>query len=257
MPLQTSHAPRLAVRPLSAALVVILAAVGANALGRGTAQRTMTQKLRSGPGIANHPVHVVPSSNVRIPEGWPLDADGTLSCSTCHNALPALVGASDFQLRGDTDPTAPPTQFCINCHDSGTERNTASMHWLATGRAHIPDDAARESYGGGGMDSESRRCLGCHDGVTAGEHLNSSGFGAAVSFGEQMRSHPVGIPYERRGRRGGDAALRSEVQLPDSVRLPGGSVSCVSCHNLYATGRHKLSVPIEGSKLCFTCHGMD
>jgi predicted CXXCH cytochrome family protein len=67
-------------------------------------------------------------------------------------------------------------------------------------------------------------------------------------------NHPVGVRY---GARGSSVALRPASLLPDNVRLPDGTVSCVSCHDLYARDGHLLSVPLDESTLCYTCHDMD
>ncbi|MFQ5415040.1 MAG: cytochrome c3 family protein [Phycisphaerae bacterium] len=45
--------------------------------------------------------------------------------------------------------------------------------------------------------------------------------------------------------------------MPAAVRLPGGRVSCVSCHDVFVLAPQRLTVPIEGSALCFACHAMN
>ena len=46
--------------------------------------------MRYGPGVSNHPVGVKPSEAVQVPAGWPVDAHGSITCLTCHEALPRL-----------------------------------------------------------------------------------------------------------------------------------------------------------------------
>ena len=77
------------------------------------------------------------------------------------------------------------------------------------------------------------------------------------SIGATARNHPVGVNYPRTGRNGKGVQLRPTLVLPQAVRLPGGTVGCLSCHNLYARDPGRLSVPIEGSLLCMTCHPLD
>lgn len=64
------------------------------------------------------------------------------------------------------------------------------------------------------------------------------------------------MPYPNRPSRGVEAGFRPASLLPREMQLPNGVVSCVSCHNLYGREKDLLSVPIEGSELCFTCHDM-
>ncbi len=222
------------------------------------AKKSLADKLRNGPGMVNHPVHVAPSSAVTIPSGWPLDIDGTVTCTTCHASLPALDGSSGPRLRGLGRGTRDSEDFCTNCHVSTGVTTAAGMHWQAVSRAHISDQDNVATSTRGTLDRGSVTCLACHDGVTAGEadHETSWNRGSG-SFGDRARNHPIGVDYPRGGRRGKGVQLRPTVLLPQAVRLPGGTVGCLSCHNLYATDRGRLSVPIEGSRLCMTCHPMD
>ena len=218
----------------------------------------LNRALRVGPGTVNHPVNVVPSSSIHVPSDWPLAPDGSITCTTCHQTLPALNGESDIRLRGSATGRPSSPAFCSNCHVDTGSRTGASLHWSAMGRAHVKADSPR-SIGGGSMDRQSMECLSCHDGVSATETHGGvawSGFGAG-SMGDRQSSHSVGAAYGRKGqsRRGG--ALRPANTLPPEVRLPEGKVSCVSCHNLFERSKNHLSVPIEQSALCFTCHEMD
>lgn len=210
-----------------------------------------------GPGEINHPVLVVPSSAVRIPKGWPVAPSGAITCATCHTDAGSghLRGSSqslesDYNI-GDT------RSFCANCHFDSA-RASVSDHWMGVARAHVTRESD-ESVGGGSLDAESRQCLACHDGVGAREtayQTSVQGRSSMGSFGERGRNHPVGIAYSMKLGQRGDAPLAPPARLPRTVRLPGGNVSCVSCHNLYSPETKYLSVPIEGSELCFACHDM-
>ncbi len=221
--------------------------------------RSLADKLKYGPGIANHPVHVVPSRAVRIPQGWPLDPDGSINCSTCHTALPSLEGRTGTNLRGGDVYEADNSAFCSKCHRPQARRTAASMHWEAMRFAHVREDITQK-FGTtvSGLDSESRTCLSCHDGVTATESHNPTGRNLSSQYsGPSGGNHPIGIVYAASNRARNATPLRPASFLPESIRLPQGKVSCVSCHNLYAEGRHRLSVPVEGSNLCFACHELD
>ena len=100
--------------------------------------------------------------------------------------------------------------------------------------------------------------MGCHDGVNATEAANATPWNPDVSqVGDPRRNHPVGVRYAQSARLGSAGRFHPADLLPTKVRLPDGQVSCVSCHDLYASDRYHLTVPIEGSDLCFACHNLD
>jgi predicted CXXCH cytochrome family protein len=213
--------------------------------------------LRRGPGVSNHPVNVRPSNAVHIPDDWPLRPDGTIGCLTCHDGLPTGRSGDAVRLRDFDLHEQDSIQFCAKCHESGGQRTAASMHWLAMRQAHVSDSSI-DTRSAGSLDAESRRCMECHDGVTAGEFNNSTPWNRGGSYtGDRRRNHPVGVPYPRGLRRGRDPQFRMTGLLPKQVRLPNGRVGCISCHDLYATEPAHLTVPIRDSALCLTCHNMD
>ncbi len=211
-----------------------------------------------GPGAVNHPIGMRPSSAVRIPAGWPLAQDGTLSCLTCHTTLGGDLSRGNHQLRSAHDPKSPQT-FCGACHGESSGRTVEALHWLAIGRAHtFADDEERSSEHGFNATGSDAMCMSCHDGVTARDaHYHSSRDQSNGYVGDRSRNHPVGVRYPRSGTRRVDVPLRPMALLPKSIQLPSGKVSCLSCHNLYSSEPMRLSVPIEGSRLCMTCHQMD
>jgi hypothetical protein len=224
----------------------------------GAADRiSFEDKLQFGPGAQNHPMNIRPSSAVSIPGGWPLAADGTLKCTTCHERLPSIDGTGEPMLRVSRSSRGSTSEFCLNCHGNAEIGTRRSMHFLAMEKAHvlpIDDEGART---GSQLDSESRRCLSCHDGVTASEHVNGPAASSVGLFVERGQAHPVGISYGSSGGHQAKTPLRHRNLIPHEVRLPGGVVSCVSCHDIYQASPNLLSLPIEGSKLFFSCHEMD
>lgn len=228
--------------------------MGPGGRARGQAPDQASFKwLLEGPGIANHPVGVVPSNAVSVPADWPLDADGTLTCLTCHSKLPAKRGARNPQLRGAGGSGEDGVEFCATCHQPSDNHHAAGMHWTAVRVAHVrPPDYRRETPANG-LDAESRRCLGCHDGVSASESTNPTDTSPRGRW-DMRRNHPVGVDYPEPGPGRSGASVRPSQLLPQRVRLPEGKVSCVSCHDLYGTEHRRLSVPIEESELCLACH---
>lgn len=212
---------------------------------------------RHGPGIVNHPVHVIPSSNVHVPAGWPLSPRGEITCSTCHNQLPGSDGAGNAYLRGADHTEEPTGSFCANCHDDGRSDEVGGMHWRALRVAHIMPERWARGGRSAGLDDASRLCLQCHDGINASEVAHTSMHGRGDSRGVNELSHPVGMAYPDGAGRNRNSGYKPRMALPRTVRLPQGAVSCVSCHDLYSATEDRLTVPIEGSRLCLTCHDMD
>ncbi len=247
--------------PLRALLIgalIVSVPVYTHATLPAAAQRSLADKLREGPGLSNHPVRVVPSASMRLPDDWPLNPDGTLGCTTCHQELPALDGTTGPKLRGVTGDQVDSRTFCTNCHTDSGPATAATMHWMAAGRAHSggTDDSARRSSGL--LDSASIQCMSCHDGVSASEAANTTAWNRGPGGrGDHRRNHPVGVPYLANGAVGSAGPLKTASSLPAEIRLPAGKVSCVSCHNIYGKDANRLTVPIEDSALCFTCHDMD
>ncbi len=213
--------------------------------------------LRNGPGVINHPVGVIPSAAIHIPEGWPLDARGAITCLTCHESLESLSEQTPTRLREPPGAFADTGYICVACHDTSRAGDSPGIHWTVLRHAHIKPESDSEASWVGSLDGTSTRCLTCHDGVSAQDTLyGTGGSGGHASFSDKGRNHPIGVPF-RKNRIKSGMKLRTESVLPATIRLPKGQVSCVSCHNLYNTKQKRLSVPIEGSALCFSCHDMD
>jgi hypothetical protein len=220
-------------------------------------ERPLAERLLQGPGVVNHPVGVRPSERVLIPQDWPLGEVGELTCLTCHTKLPSMSDHGDAYLRGSAGSSADVAGFCAHCHDTAAASGPSSSHWMAVGYAHVASGGESRARRGAVLDAVSNNCLACHDSVNASEAGHEWPGSAGGYLGDPGRHHPVGMPYARRETDRRRLPLRHIMLLPREVRLPDGKVSCVSCHNLYNVERHHLSVPIEGSRLCLTCHDMD
>ncbi len=85
----------------------------------------------------------------------------------------------------------------------------------------------------------SAECLSCHDGTVT------------TSIGE---SHPYDVDYD--GARARSSNLRPRGALPANLVLPGGKVTCTTCHDGASTEPAKTSLPLVGSQLCFACHAL-
>lgn len=213
--------------------------------------------LENGPGIANHPVRVIPSDAVAVPPAWPLDEYGAITCSTCHTEIPISPEVAGPKLRDVESQAARPTEFCAKCHSQTDQRNARSIHWVTLAVAHVTSDGAYSRDDGRGLDTQTRQCLSCHDGASASESNSMTPWSNWGGYtGDRHRDHPIAVRYADPSRSKDLSPLRPASLLPPEVPLPGGNVGCVSCHNLYAREEHLLTVPIHGSELCLTCHDM-
>lgn len=235
-------------------LEAITIAVGAAIASAGAAAATRSAEslMREGPGVSNHPINVVPSATITVPDGWPVDENGAIICRTCHTGFPSLGDGGDPNLRDFEHGRTDPASFCAKCHSVDRRDTAANAHWSALRVAHI------KARGSGGLrsdsllDADSRRCLQCHDGVNATDAINTTAWNRHGNrFGNITTNHPVGVTYPPRAKRDD---YRPASSLPEQIQLPRGQVSCVSCHDLYARDQHRLAVPMDGSQLCFSCH---
>jgi len=105
----------------------------------------------------------------------------------------------------------------------------------------------------------SVRCLSCHDGSVASSAEYSSGAldplgsGGSPAWKLSGDAHPVEIDYgEAQLRRPG--TLRPLAQLPDSLVLNEGRVTCATCHAGTSEEKGRVAVTMSGSTLCLACH---
>lgn len=245
-------------RPSSAAsvgLTVALSLTGVAAALGGSS--TVPNTLQFGPGSTNHPVGVIPSTAVTVPSSWPVDNRGAITCLTCHADIPTSREVSGPQLRDFESHAPQAADFCARCHGETDQGSARSVHWRTLGVAHLPSDRTDPRDGGGVLDTRTRQCLSCHDGVSAPESTNTTPWARSLgNMGDKRRNHPIGVQYRDLGRPKDLSPLRPASLLPREVALPNGKVGCLSCHNLFAGGEYLLTVPTKGSELCLTCHDM-
>ncbi|NDY41415.1 hypothetical protein G3N55_00925 [Dissulfurirhabdus thermomarina] len=199
-----------------------------------------------------HPVAVAPT--FALPADLPLDWKGEMTCTTCHfmhlDTRRPAGGTAGGLLRRATRGR----RFCLECHGRAGGLPGRRGHSLAAGKAHEAR-GFRVTAPGSPLDRASAACLTCHDGSISPDTGNvriGSGIWRHGPPPGRSVSHPVGVDY-RPGRRRA-AALRPRAALPAYIRLPGGRVECLTCHDLYSRNDHLLVVSNERSRLCLTCH---
>jgi len=218
-------------------------------------ERAVCERCHGDLGEKTHPVEL--AATRRVPAGWPLDAQGRLMCSTCHDPHLA-VGASKktargHLLRGDRLGA----DFCQACHGRLGDGDTRAWHVVVTRTAHGSEPDPVESPGRP-LDSLSARCLACHDGILgkdAGLRI-----GARRPGTRRASSHPVGVRYDPvpRPRKSDDAGprLRPVASLDERLRLFGGKIGCGTCHDPYSRNRKLLVIDPSHGRLCRSCHDL-
>lgn len=89
-------------------------------------------------------------------------------------------------------------------------------------------------------------CIACHDGSIA---KNVSVCTVKCGFND---SHSVFKDYPPRGKEGSYVPVNSLQEK--GIQLVNGKVACISCHDLKKTGKYRLVIDNEKSRLCFACH---
>jgi predicted CXXCH cytochrome family protein len=115
----------------------------------------------------------------------------------------------------------PSPELCRVCHDC-----TRGMSCLI-GVAHLGNSPEIETL--------AHKCLTCHDGRVA------------TSIGGS-KDHKIDIIYIP----GRDYNYVSDKRIV----FVNGKVTCISCHNPYASEEGRLVISDSGSRLCLTCHRM-
>lgn len=98
----------------------------------------------------------------------------------------------------------------------------------------------------------TQSCLSCHDGSVA--MAVNYAVGAAVGGGMHA-SHPVDVDYAAAAARL-PGRLQPAGSLPANLVLPGGKVTCVTCHDGASSEKAHASMPLARSRLCMGCHDL-
>lgn len=187
----------------------------------------------------SHPTGFSP--NRKIPEAYPLDWKGDLTCSTCHTNH---QGAPNL-LRGSKVGK----EFCNECHDNTFFTNMADGGTSIHRSAHI---GKTEQQVMANLDSFSQHCLECHAEDSAGSNIYVDSNGVLRHSNRSM-SHPIGIDYAQISGRPG---YRRISDISESIIFPDGRLSCVSCHQGYSKEHGILVASNQKSALCFQCHAL-
>lgn len=108
---------------------------------------------------------------------------------------------------------------------------------------------------GGDIDSFSKDCVSCHDGLRASDvsvnYRNSSG-GSRTGGHFSGKDHPIGMEYASYASFG--RGYKPVTMLNPKMLLVKGKVGCLTCHNPLNPEKSHLVMSDYRSALCLTCH---
>jgi predicted CXXCH cytochrome family protein len=207
----------------------------------------------------HHTTDAVPSPAVHIPtDKFPLDAQGRMTCATCHTAH-AVPGDSDLRTVIFLRQPNVDSSLCLACHPQHAQKNDF-QHPL--GRAEFPIPKAILDAGGKtSPDGHAIFCQTCHEPHGAQNAwmlvLPPSQLCVACHTDKAPEaSPPAGAPVHRIGHTYTGFKPPATLLNERATFGPNGELSCLSCHRLHdASGARPLLIrKNEGSSLCLECH---
>jgi predicted CXXCH cytochrome family protein len=187
----------------------------------------------------SHPSGFTPLA--KLPDTYPLDWKGDLTCSTCHD----IHGSSPGLMRG----TKQGKDLCLTCHDAKffqKMRDGGSSMMVG----HLSSGAEVNTPT---LDAYSRQCLECH-GRNGDPKLSTNiDRNGVLRHASSSVNHPIGVNYQKAAAFGG---YRARAIVERKIILPNGQVGCVSCHLGYSKDHGKLVSGTASSTLCFECHDL-
>lgn len=197
------------------------------------------------PGLS-HPSNV--PATMPEPEGFPFNWAGRITCATCHYMhREGQMDVTGYMIREEEVGR----RFCENCHES--LGGSGSRHNSTMSRSHVASETSA-AFTRSILDPVSLQCLGCHDGTVArvADFRGPESRGAWDHTASIGLSHPIGVDYPPKGRKG--RGYRMTEELDFRIRLFSGKLGCCSCHEVYTKEKHALVMRNDGSALCRACH---
>lgn len=218
-----------------------------------------------------------PTDRVNSSQPTTTQADATTAPASNSTTQPTDSGAAtrrhvraprspEFALAGFTGskhdfygPSAPLAQRCSPCHPGPPDKPNPGL-WSSTFEHPSRLTTAGPEQR---LADSTRLCLSCHDATIASEIVGggqSVDLHAPWTFGNVRRDHPVGVPYPPLGRTPGKFRREyhsiAKLESEGRIRLPGGRVECVSCHDPHnGYGLPAMLVKSDRrSGLCLSCH---
>ncbi|MCF7975894.1 MAG: cytochrome c3 family protein [Phycisphaerae bacterium] len=207
----------------------------------------------------HHTTGQVPSPKIKIPtDRFPLDAQGRMTCSTCHTAH-AVSESSDIRTVVFLRQPNVDSSLCLACHGSHAQINDV-MHPVGHMEAPVPK-VILEAGGKTSEDGHSVICQTCHEPHGARNDwmlvLPPSKLCIACHTDKDPdMASQNGMPFHKIGK--SYAGFEPPVSLLDKEATfgPENELTCLSCHRLHdASGAKPLLIQKnEDSGLCVECH---
>ncbi len=201
---------------------------------------------------SRHEIGEPPPDDMDIPEAYPLDEDGNVTCSTCHtaHALPGSersAGDPVFMRRSNLD-----SAMCEDCHQDQLDTERVNNHPLGANDRAIPraltSRGARTSADGG---LTCQTCHAPHGALYDAMLIDSAADGGLCTACHESEAgprshHPVDRRLDSQGRR-----LISSL----GGELNDGALTCLSCHGAHqAPSEDLLLTRRSGPGACGACH---
>ena len=207
----------------------------------------------------HHTTDRAPSPAVRIPtDKFPLDAEGRMTCATCHTAH-AVPDNSDlatviFLRQPNVD-----SSLCLACHADHAQKDERH-HPLGQIDSPIPQ-AILDAGGRTSADGRTIICQTCHEPHGARNAwmlvLPPSQLCTECHPGKSPDATPgAGAPVHRIGHAYTGFRPPASLLSDKATFGPGGELTCLSCHRLHdASGAWPLLIrKNHDSSLCLECH---
>ncbi len=207
----------------------------------------------------HHTTDHVPSPAVKIPtDTFPLDAEGRMTCATCHTAH-AVPDNSDlatviFLRQPNVD-----SSLCLACHADHAQKDERH-HPLGQIDSPIPQ-AILDAGGKTGTDGRTIICQTCHEPHGARNAwmlvLPPSQLCVECHPGKSPDATPMaGAPTHRIGHAYPGFQPPASLLNEKATFGPAGELTCLSCHRLHdASGARPLLIhKNHDSSLCLECH---
>ncbi len=208
---------------------------------------------------SHHTTDAVPSPAVKIPtDQFPLDAQGRMTCATCHTAH-AVPNSSDLRTVVFLRQPNVDSSLCLSCHPEHAQKNDF-QHPLGHSDSPVPT-AILEAGGQTSEDGHGIICQTCHEphGARNPWMLVLPPSKLCVACHEQKgpeAAPPAGAPVHRIGHTYPGFEPPASLLKEKATFGPKGELSCLSCHRLHdASGAKPLLIrKNEDSSLCLECH---
>jgi predicted CXXCH cytochrome family protein len=207
----------------------------------------------------HHTTDAVPSPAVHIPtDKFPLDAQGRMTCATCHTAH-AVPGNSDLRTVIFLRQPNVDSSLCLACHPQHAQKSDC-QHPLGQSKSPVPK-AILEAGGKTSADGHAIFCQTCHEphGAKNAWMLVLPPAELCVACHTEKApevSPPAGAPAHRIGHTYAGFQPPATLLKEKATFGPNGELSCLSCHRLHdASGAKPLLIrKNQDSSLCLECH---